>query len=155
MGVRSSDADGENSEVTAGQMGGNEKQHETGEGSRNRKSDVRHFHTENLFFPCSTVPTNIAHTKSKVLHRRILFSRGPWHPLPHAAAPCAGTRGALNTLLARNITLMSPSISFKWRLMKSEGRQHNTHFSGCCRCVCACASLPRAAISDTPTGTRV
>lgn len=50
---------------------------------------------------------------------------GPPVSSPHPAAPCTGTLGggALNTSLTCNITLMSPSISFKWRLMKSEGRR--------------------------------
>lgn len=78
-------------------------------------------------------------------------SAGPqWVSSPHPAAPCTATPGALNTLLACNITLMSRSISLKLRLMESEGGRRTTSRTNAKHMwlqrtlqlrLCACASL--------------
>lgn len=71
---------------------------------------------------------------------------------PHPAAPCTGTRGFLNSLWPCNFTLLSLSISFKQRLIKSEGRLCTVVWANLkhmwlqrltqvCQCVCECTSL--------------
>lgn len=79
------------------------------------------------------------------------FSLGPRCPHPTLPPPAPAPRGvggggggALNTSLTCNITLMSPSISFTWRLMKSEGRRRTAARTNAkhmwllqvCLCVC-------------------